>query len=156
MQNDSIERLLDTYGHTLYRMCLVMLKNAADAEDAVQETILKYLQKHPQWRDPEHEKAWLLTVAANKCRDMLRFYSRHPHTSIDEITEPSPQSPDRSVLDALMTVPEKYRIVLILHYVEGYSTGEIAKIISRTPSAVKMRLQKGRQLLGEIYRREYL
>lgn len=156
MQDEAIERILDTYGDRLYRLCLVMLKKEADAEDAVQETILKYLQKRPKFRDQEHEKAWLLAVAANKCRDQLRFHARHPQVCIDELPETCAESRDSAVLDALMTVPEAFRLVLVLHYVEGYSTAEIAKIIGRTPSAVKMRLQKGRQLLGDIYRREYL
>lgn len=156
MQDESIERILNTYGDRLYRLCLVMLKNEADAEDAVQETILKYLQKHPKWKDSEHEKAWLLSVATNKCRDMLRFHTRHPQVCIDELKETCSEIRDNTVLEALMAVPEKYRLVLVLHYVEGYSTAEIGKIIGRTPSAAKMRLQKGRQLLGDIYRREYL
>lgn len=156
MQEESIERILNTYGNMLYRLCLVMLKTEADAEDAVQETILKYLQKRPIFRDQDHEKAWLLAVAANKCRDVLRFHARHPQICLDELTEICAESRDSTILEALMAVPEKFRLVLVLHYVEGYSTTEIAGIIGRTPSAAKMRLQKGRQLLGEIYRKEYL
>lgn len=156
MQDKSIERILEDYGDMLYRLCLVMLKNEADAEDAVQETIIKYLQRSPVFENSEHQKAWLLSVASNKCRDMLRFRTRHPQVSMDALSEQPAQVRDSAVLEALMQVPQKFRLVLILHYVEGYSTAEIAKIIKRTPSAVKMRLQKGRQLLGDIYRREYL
>ena len=127
-----------------------------DAEDAVQETFLKYLQKAPVFSDLEHEKAWLLTVASNKCRDLLRFRTRHPNVSMEFLAEQSVPPRDGAILDALMEVPEKFRLILILHYVEGYSTAEIARIIGRTGSAVKMRLQKGRKLLEEIYRKEYL
>lgn len=156
MQESSLERILDAYGDMLFRLCLVMLKNQADAEDAVQETFLKYLQKAPVFSDLEHEKAWLLTVASNKCRDLLRFRTRHPSVSMEFLAEQSVPPRDGAILDALMEVPEKFRLVLILHYVEGYSTAEIARIIGRTGSAVKMRLQKGRKLLEEIYRKEYL
>ena len=153
---DAIETILDTYGNSLYRLCLVMLRNPSDAEDAVQETILKYLQKAPDFRDAEHEKAWLIRVAANHCRDLLRHRARHPQTALEEVREAAAESANSGILEALMTLPEKYRIVLTLYYVEEYSVGEIAKTIGRTPSAVKMRLQKGRALLKEAYRKEYL
>lgn len=75
---------------------------------------------------------------------------------IDEIKEFTKDIPDSGILDALMTLPDKFRIVLILYYVEEYSMGDIAKIIGKTTSAVKMRLQKGRRLLREVYGKEYM
>ncbi|MBQ9843493.1 MAG: RNA polymerase sigma factor [Oscillospiraceae bacterium] len=151
-----LERILRDYGDMLFRLCLVMLGNPADAEDAVQETMIRCYQKAPRFRDPEHEKAWLLKVAANLCRDQLRFRARHPQVDIDSITELAAESPDSGILEALMALPEKFRLVLVMHYVEGYRVEEIAGIIGRTPSAVKMRLQKGRNLLKEHYRKEYM
>lgn len=153
---DAIEKVLDTHGNSLYRLCLVMLRNPSDAEDAVQETILKYLQKAPAFRDAEHEKAWLIRVAVNHYRDLLRRQARHPQTALEDVCQAAAESADSGILEALMTLPEKYRIVLTLYYVEEYSVSEIAKTIGRTPSAVKMRLQKGRNLLKEAYQREYL
>lgn len=152
----SIEEILDTYGNRLYRLCFVMLGNAADAEDAVQETMIRYFQKAPAFSDAEHEKAWLLRVAANQCRDILRQRKRHSHADVDSLPLAAPEAPDKTVLEALMQLPEKYRLVMILHYVEEYRVEDIAKLIEKTPSAVKMRLQKGRRLLGEYYRKEYL
>jgi len=152
--SDDIEAILHTYGDMLFRLCLVSLGNASDAEDAVQETMLRYLQKAPVFQDAEHRKAWLLTVAANKCRDMLRHRSRHPAVDIDEIKEFTQESSDSGILDTLMTLPEKYRTVLVLYYVEGYGTEDIAKIVGKSSSAIKMRLKKGRVLLEEAYRRE--
>lgn len=151
-----IETLLTCYGDMLYRLCFVMLKNAADAEDAVQEVLVKYWRKAPKFADKEHEKAWLLKVAANQCRDMLRFQIRHPKITLEELQLAAPEAEDHSILEALMELPEKYRLVMTLHYVEDYPVAEIARIIGRTPSAVKMRLQKGRQLLKEAYRKEFL
>ena len=151
-----VESIVLIYGDMLYRLCLVMLKNKSDAEDAVQETIIKYLEKAPEFKDSEHEKAWLITVATNKCRDMLRFKQRHSQLSLDYVPEMSTNSSDSGILEALMALPEKFRMVLILYYVEGYPINDIAKMMRRTPSAVKMRLQKGRKLLEEKYRKEYL
>ena len=153
---DEMERVMQLYGNILYRLCLVMLGNASDAEEAVQETIIRYFQKAPAFADAEHEKAWLLKVAANKCRDMLRFRSTHPQLDLESLPEIPVEKSESGILEALMTLPEKYKLVLILYYVEEYRVGQIAEIIGRTPSAVKMRLQKGRKLLEETYRKEYL
>lgn len=153
---DSIEEIMDNYGNMLFRLCLITLGNASDAEDAVQETFIKYLQKAPEFADSEHEKAWLIKVATNKCRDILRFKNRHPVVNIDEINEFTKDSSDSGILEALMTLPDKFRIVLVLYYVEEYSVREISRVIGKTESAVKMRLQKGRRLLSEAYRKEYM
>ena len=149
-----IERIVNEYASELFRLCLVTLKNTHDAEDAVQDTLLSYLQHAPEFESRESERSWLLTVAANRCRDSLRRAKRHPSVSMDELTELGATDEHALVLDALMALPEKFRLVLTLHYVEGYSTSEIAGMIGRTPSAVKMRLQKGRRLLEDTLGKE--
>jgi len=153
---DDIETIMNKYGNMLYRLCVLMLKNESDAEDVVQETMIKYYQKAPIFEDREHEKAWLIRVAANQCRDMLRFRVRHPQIDDDCLAKIPCDSPDRGIVDALASLPEKFRIVLVLYYIEDYRIEDISKIINRTPSAVKMRLQKGRKMLERIYREEYL
>lgn len=153
---DDIEVIVHAYGNILFRLCLIMLGNASDAEDAVQETMIRYLQKKPRFENAEHEKAWLIKVASNKCKDILRLKKRHPIVNIDEINEFTKDASDSGILDALMTLPDKYRMVLVLYYVEEYSIDNIAEMIGRTPSAVKMRLQKGRRLLEEAYRKEWM
>ena len=153
---DDVERIVNKYGDMLYRLCVLMLKNESDAEDVVQETILKYYRKAPVFAEQEHEKAWLTRVAANHCRDLLRFRVRHPQIGDDCLEKLTCDSFDSGILEALASVPEKFRLVLTLYYIEEYRIDEIAKIIRRTPSAVKMRLQKGRKLLEKIYREEYL
>ena len=148
------KRIVDEYASDLFKLCLVMLTNTHDAEDAVQDTLLRYLQRAPDFDTPELERSWLFTVAANRCRDKLREAKRHPHIGMDELAELGVSSEYSGVLDALMALPEKFRLVLTLHYVEGYSTTEIAHIVGRTPSAVKMRLKKGRELLEEALGKE--
>ena len=152
---DRIEVVVERYGNMLYRLCLLTLGNAADAEDAVQETMIRYLQKAPVFENGEHEKAWLIAVATNKCKDILRFRSRHPVAEDMDLGAYAEPTEDSGIMDALMMLPEKYRVVLILYYVEEYSIKDIAKMIGRTPSAVKMRLQKGRSLLKEAYGKEF-
>ena len=153
---DDIEAIICQYGDMLYRLCIIQLKNKSDAEDAVQETFIKYIRNAPQFRDREHEKAWLIKVATNQCRDLLRFRTRHPLMEENDINKIGAEITDSGILEALTSLPEKYKLVLTLYYIEQLRIEEIAKIIGRTPSAVKMRLLKGRKLLEEIYRKEYL
>lgn len=153
---DSIEAIMHTHGNMLFRLCLITLGNESDAEDAIQETLIKYLQKVPEFKSPEHEKAWFIKVAMNKCRDILRYKSRHPVVDVEEIIAYTNDATDSGIIDALMTLPEKFRVVLILYYVEEYSIENIAHVIGKTTSAVKMRLQKGRRLLRETYQKEYM
>ena len=157
---DVLEEVLNQYGNMLFRYALLMLGNTQDAEDVVQDTLLKYWQKAPEFNDKDHEKAWLLTVMANRCRDLLRTRLRRGETALDSIAElpdvrTNPME-NSSILEALTRLPEKYKKVVYLHYVEGYKVEEIAGMIGKTASAVKMRLKKGRELLGEQYRKEFM
>ncbi len=153
---DSIETIIHTYGNTLLRICLCLLGNEKDAEDAVQETLMKYMQKAPSFENETKEKAWLVTVATNQCRDVLRARIRHPQVELESIQHFSMEKEELGIMEALMALPEKFKTVLLLHYVEEYKVEEIARMIEKTPSAVKMRLQKGRKLLEEKYRKEFL
>ena len=114
------------------------------------------MQKAPAFSSDGHEKAWLIKVASNICRDILKLRSRT--TELDEETLNTIAAADSgsNILEALMQIPDKFRIVLTLHYIEGYKTDEIAEMIGKTSSAVKMRLAKGRKLLEEKYRKEYM
>lgn len=152
--NEEVEAAVRRYGDMLFRLCFVMLGGGADAEDAVQDTMLAYLRNSTPFESEEHEKAWLITTAKNKCRDELR--RRRRQTNIDFQAEPSSELTDGNsgIMEALMSLPEKFRLVLILHYVEEYRVSEIARMLGKTQSAIKMRLQKGRELLREKFRKE--
>lgn len=153
---EDVETIIERYGDLLYRLCILMLNNESDAEDVIQETLIQFYRKAPVFENADHEKAWLIRVATNKCRDLLRFRVRHPLAEVEQIMVASEDSADSGILEALASLPEKYKLVLALYYVEGYKVEDIAKIIGRTSSAVKMRLQKGRRLLEKVYREEYL
>lgn len=151
-----LERVLAQYGDLLFRVCLLTLDNRADAEDGMQETLLKYLCHAPAFRDSAHEKAWLIRVAMNCCRDLRRAQHRREKYE-REMAQGAQSSPAEEeggpLLEALYTLPEKFRTVLFLHYVEEYKVSEVAAVLGISVSAVKMRLQKGRKLLEEAYRR---
>ena len=154
MEKDSYVNLIAQYGDMLYRIAIVILKNQMDAQDAVQSTFIKYIEKSPRLASRQHLQRWLAKVCTNICIDMLRQRKRQADLHIEDIGAIYCLEESSGIFDALIKVEEKFRMVLTLHYIEGYSVDEIAKIINRTPSAVKMRLKKGRRLLKEIYERE--
>ncbi len=142
----------------LFRVCLSVLSHESDAEDAVQEVFYKYITKKPDLDDEEHTKAWLIHVATNQCRDILRRRKTRTFVGIDEVSES--QSPEltvfenygideenASVLRQLFSLPEKYKTILILHYLEDQSVGSISESQKISESAVKMRLMRGRDML---------
>ena len=129
------------YSDTLYRVCIVILCNEQDVQDAVQDTFCRYLEKRPEFRDEEHEKAWLIRVATNICRDMIRFRIRHPKVSIDEVENTLAVPEQREIFKELLELPVRQKAVIYLHYVEGYKVREIADILGITESAVKVRLK---------------
>ena len=140
---------VERYGDMLYRICLLSLRNTADAEDAVQETFIKYVQKSPDFSDGEHEKAWLITVATNKCHDMLRYRTRHKTESEELLCGYAIEKEESGILEALMDLPEKYKTPLMLFYMDQYKLDEISDIMGISLSAAKMRLSRGRKLLDK-------
>ena len=156
MTTDHLERLIHTYSGMLYRHCFVLLGHTQDAQDAVQDTFLQLWRKQPSFRDEGHEKAWLLTVATNRCRNRHRHRTRHPQVPLDAVAESPAPTEDTTLLQAVAALSPLYSQVLVLHYVHGYTVQEIASMLRLTSSAVKMRLQKGRQLLREQYKEDDL
>ncbi len=141
------EEMVQAYSSMLYKICIVMLCNEQDAQDAIQDTFCRYLEKSPVFTDEEHEKAWLIRVASNICRDMLRFRIRHPKVSIEAITDSLATPEEQNVLAELLALPLRYRSVIYLHYVEGYRIREIADLLGISEQAVKKRMQRGRDQL---------
>ena len=142
-----IENIINLYGDLLYRTGIMILGNPQDVQDVLQEVMLKVLQKMPEFHDSEHEKAWLLRVTINLCKDMLRFRFRHQYIQIDELEIEAVDTDDRQLLQEIIQLPSSWRIVLILHYVEGYSLREIADILSVSENAVKKRMQRAKKAL---------
>ena len=150
MTNNEMELLYDKYSGSVYRLALSYCKNTADAEDIVQEVFMKLFSADMTFSDERSEKAWIMTVTANKCRDMLRSltYKYFHHSVALEDADLIYETPEEStVYNAVMELPPKYRIVIHLYYYEGYSTAETAKIIGISETAVQTRLYRGRNLL---------
>ena len=127
----------------------------SDAEDILQDTLLKYMQSAPVFENTQHEKAWLLCVASNLCKNKL-YYNKIRET--DELLETltAEEREDLSfVWNAVKKLPEKYREAIHLYYEEGYSTREISRILNRRESTVRSDLKRGRERLKEILKEEY-
>ena len=137
------------YSDTLYKVSIVILCHEHDVQDAIQDTFCRYLEKKPEFRDEEHEKAWLIRVATNICRDTIRFRIRHPKVSIDEVENTLAAPEEKEILRELLELPVKQKTVIYLHYVEGYQIKEIADILGITESAVKLRLLRGRKQMRD-------
>ena len=142
-----IEYAVEKYSQMLFRICYSILCNKHDAEDALQETFLRYMTKAPLFNDSEHEKAWLIKVATNISKNMVRFNSRHAVENLDELRHIGISDDDRDIFELIMRLPAKYKIVLDLYYIEGYKANEIADITNTSPVAVRKRLQYGRKML---------
>lgn len=151
----NIENAVLKHSNMLYKICIVMLCNEQDTQDAVQDTFCRYLEKRPEFTSAEHEKAWLIRVATNICRDMLRFQARHPKISIDALSHRLISPEQKEALTELLILPPKLKIVVYLHYVDGYSVKEISNILKISESAVKKRLQRGRELLHTVWKEAY-
>ncbi len=151
--DQGVEEVFQAYGNMLYRIAFVMMKNAFDAEDVVQDTLIKYmehLESGKSFETEEHRKAWLIRVNSNLCKNRLRFYKNHPKISVEQLSRYYEKEEDTALMDSLMLLPSKYREVLLLHYVEGYQGREIAGMLGLSESAVRKRLERGREKLRRI------
>ena len=152
--DEDITRAVEQHADMLFRICLVQLGNVYDAEDGVQETFVRYLTKAPLFAETEHEKAWLIRVATNICRDIQRFKSRHPWIEISELEDYCSHEEDIGILNMVMTLPAIYKTVIHLYYVEGYNTESISGILNISNAAVKKRMQRGRSMLHLVCEKE--
>lgn len=142
---NNLEQAVKRYGHQVQSLAYVYLKNRFDAEDAAQEVFLTYLRKAPWFLSSQKEKAWLMTVTVNRCKDMLRAKHREELPLTDDISYLPPQ--ESEVLQAVLSLEEIYRVPIHLHYYEGYSLREIAKVLRVRPGTVGSRLSRGRENL---------
>ena len=153
---EEIKELVDKYSSLIFRISYCILCNPEDAEDAVQETLLKYITKAPEFNGEEHRKAWLIKVAANISKNMLMFRLKRETVNLDDIENIGIGENDYETFELIMSLPAKHKVVMTLYYVEGYRSAEIAEIIGISEDAVRKRIQKGRELLKKEFEKEKL
>ncbi|MGM9520892.1 MAG: RNA polymerase sigma factor [Oscillospiraceae bacterium] len=139
----------ERYKDTIYRVALNYMRNPCDADDAVQEVLLKLYMTGTRFKGEEHVKRWLIRVTLNLCSNMLRSRGRREQVPVDELALGIPFEAEEqlALFTAVMSLAEKYRTVLYLFYYEDYTAGEIADILNLKVSAVTTRLSRARNLL---------
>lgn len=146
---EKITAALEKHSNMVYRICFLYLKNKEEAEDAFQDIFLRYIQADMVFESDEHEKTWLCRVSFNRCKDILKSF-RFRVASLDSVPEPSYETPSQSdVLEAVLKLPAKYKDAIYLHYYEGYTSAQIAKMLYCSENAVFSQLSRGRKILKE-------
>ena len=146
IHSNRLEELVAKHENTLYRAALAILGDVQEAEDAVQETYLRYLEKRPELKDENHERAWLLKVTANLCKSALRSKKRHPTVELLDVY-PAPDNDTRELVEAVLALPANQRAAVHLHYYEGYTSEEIGAILGQRPGTVRSHLSRARAAL---------
>ena len=153
--NATAVRILNLYENDILRMAYSYLHNMEDAEDIVQETVIRYWQKAPRNMDMAKEKAWLLTVAVNLSKNKIRYKKLRKTDELQDTLIQEEREDLSFVWEAVKKLPVKYREVIHLFYYEGYSTRDIAKILNRNESSVRSDLRRGREQLKKILKEAY-
>lgn len=151
------EELMEKYRDNLFAVAFNICKSQADADDVVQDTFLQYHTTDKQFESEQHIKAWLIRVTINKSKNkMTAFWRRHSDNLDDYIETLAFETPEsENLLEQVMSLKEKYRIVIHLFYYEEYSVREISEILNVSESNVKVRLTRGRTMLKRLLKEEW-
>ncbi|XOS94021.1 sigma-70 family RNA polymerase sigma factor [Brevibacillus laterosporus] len=128
---ETVAHALKFYGNTIVRLSYSYLHNLSDAEDVLQDTLLSFMRNKPAFSCPEHEKAWLMHVAINLCKNKLKSSWFKTIAIPENLQIESITHEESEVLEAVHTLPVKYREVVHLYYYEGYSTFEISSLLQK-------------------------
>ncbi|MCI8565139.1 MAG: sigma-70 family RNA polymerase sigma factor [Lachnospiraceae bacterium] len=146
-----VNKAIERYSDMVRRLCLIHLKNYADTEDIFQTVFLKYVLRSVSFESEEHEKAWFIRVTINACKDLIKSFFRSHTISLDEIMEQPVHLPadHREVLEAVLSLPQKYREVVYLHYFEEYTAPQIGRILGKNVNTVYTLLTRSKHMLRE-------
>ncbi|MCM1192151.1 MAG: sigma-70 family RNA polymerase sigma factor [Butyrivibrio sp.] len=148
---EDLNRVMESYGDMVRRICFVHLKNRHDTEDVCQNVYMKYLLHTGFFENAEHEKAWFARVTINACTDLLRSLSRRRWVPLEVIAEEKASLDNSSaeLLEIVLKLPEKYRNVIYLHYYEEYTAAEIAGILGKKENTVYTWLSRAKNILRD-------
>lgn len=146
---EEVNAAIERYGDTVRRLCMVHLKNEADTQDIFQTVFLKYVLSSVRFKSPEHEKAWLIRVTLNACRDLLKSFFHSRVVPLEAASACTSDPEDSGVLQAVLSLPPKYKDVIYLHYYEDYTAPEIGRILGKNANTVYTLLTRAKKLLRE-------
>jgi RNA polymerase sigma factor (sigma-70 family) len=147
---DAFTELMQLYLKDMYRIAIAILLNDEDAADAIQDTILACWEKIDTLKSPQYVKTWIIRILIHNCYK-IRKHAKNTET-LEACEEPVIYDEyNLELKEALSSLDEKYRMVMILFYSEGYHISEIAKILKIPKSTVQTRLHRGRRKLAKDY-----
>ena len=128
----------------LYRIACALLRSEADRQDAMQETALKAWKNRASLREEQYFRTWISRIMVNECHNLHRKNSRY--VPVEELPDrPAPDSGEQETRLMLESLPEKQRVPLVLHYLEGFSLEEIAQVQHISLALVKYRMHQARK-----------
>lgn len=154
-EESAYETLITLYGHRLYRSCLLLTSDEREAEDILQDTLIKVVRHIRSFRRESSLYTWIYRIALREVQD--RWRKRHPQYSVDDLSEQEDgmnveeeffrQEEIERVREAIHTLPNHHRQVIVMFYYEKFSIAEIAKFLSVSENTVKSRLHRARRLI---------
>lgn len=146
--NQRAKYLAETYADAILRLSYTYLKNTHDAQDVCQTVFVKLLTEPRNFETPEHERAYILRMAANACKDLLKSPWRKRTCGLEACADiPAPEAADGSLLAAVNKLPVNYRSAIYLYYYEGYQAAEIGEILGAPTATIHTWLARGRARL---------
>ena len=151
------EKVFQAHGDRLFSIAYTVCQNREDAEDAMQDTMIRYSCAKKEFESEEHIKAWLIRVVINRAKDIRSSFWRRNQANWEEEMAPLPfeEPEDSRLFQAVMGLPEKYRTVIHLFYYEDYDIQEIAQLLGCPGGTIKSWLSRGRTLLKEILKEDW-
>ncbi len=148
---EEVASLYERHVDMVYHLCLMLMKNVPDAEDAVQTVFRKVMEYDKPFHDPEHERAWLIVTARNECRNQLKHWWRTRRESEEVLNSLTWEQPEDGALwESILRLPEHCRVALYLHCCQGYTAQETAEILGKNPSTIRGWLFQGRKRLKKL------
>ncbi len=145
--DEYINNILSRYTQTLVRLSYTYVKNICDAEDIAQDVFVALLRQKQPFESDEHEKAWLIRTTINKSKNYLKSGWVQRTVPMEEDIPAEGDDGSSALLEAVLSLPEKYRTAIHLHYYDGYTINEIASIMKKKSATVGTWLARGRELL---------
>ena len=147
MEQAQMITIYERMKNTIYRTALAYCRNVQDAEDITHDVFLIRFRREEPFPDEESEKAWMLRVTVNRCKNLLKSFRRRFTVPLEDASEVCATEAEHSIWDAVNALPAHYRIVIHLYYYEGYTVREIGAITKKSETSVQTQLYRARKLL---------
>lgn len=148
-KQERVVRAIEKYADMVRRVCFIYLKNKDDVEDIFQDVFLQLYRYEKCFDSDDHEKAWLLRVAINKCKDLHKSFFRRNVCPLDDVELSFEDESENEILHEVLALPKKYKDVIYLFYYEGYSVPEISKILRVKENTIYSHLHRAKIMLKE-------